>query len=71
MDMKVSEEGLKEFKRICKEVLGKELTDAEALEAAQRLLLLGEIIMDAERMKRATMRSKSGAIIQVNRPPRT
>jgi hypothetical protein len=43
--MKLSEADLLEFKRICKEELGLELSDAEAAEEAQRLIELVKAVV--------------------------
>jgi hypothetical protein len=43
--MKLRESDLLEFKRICKEELGLELTDAEAAEEAQRLIDLVKAVV--------------------------
>jgi hypothetical protein len=43
--MKLSEADLLEFKAICKEELGVELTDAEAAEEARRLINLVKVVL--------------------------
>lgn len=50
--MKISKEALIEFKRICRDELGRTLTDAEALDAAHRVLILAELMIKADALPR-------------------